>query len=278
MKTKIRCIFLLSLVAFSFSCKKEKINNDKNTETVIEVQKNDAEATKVYDLIGNEINDISATLDTLGYSADAKTLNSCITVTIDHPDSINWPKTITLDFSGDCTTENGNILSGQIIIHQTARYRTDGMVRIITLNGFKINGYQVTGTKTITNLGLVNGFRTYSISVENGSVITSEGEVISTRSAQRTRAWIEGESTATRWDDVYLVTGTTSGTTVNGIAYTASITQPLRIARNCRWIEAGEISTTIPELPEVVIDFGTGECDQIATVTVNGNTRTITLH
>jgi hypothetical protein len=195
MKTKIRCIFLLSLVAISFSCKKEKTNNDKNTETVIEVQKNEAEATKVYDLIDNEINDISATLDTLNYSADAKTLDPCITITIDHPDTTNWPKTITLDFSGECTTVNGNVLSGQIVIHQTARYRTDGMVRTITLNGLKINGDQVTGTKTITNLGLVNGFRTYSVTVENGSIITTAGEVIATRTAQRTRIWIEGENT-----------------------------------------------------------------------------------
>jgi hypothetical protein len=74
------------------------------------------------------------------------------------------------------------------------------------------------------------------------------------------------------------VTGTTSGTTENGIAYSATITQSLRLARSCRWIEEGKISTVIPEMPEVLIDFGTGECDQIATVTVNGNTRTITLH
>jgi hypothetical protein len=278
MKTKIAYIFLLSLFAISSSCKKEKTNNDKNTETVIEVQKNDAEATKVYNLITNEINDVSATLDTLNYSPNAKTLDSCTTITINHPDTTTWPKIITINFSGNCTTENGNVLSGEIVIHQTARYRTEGMVRTITLNGLKINGDQVSGTKTITNLGLVNGFRTYSVTIENGSIITTAGEVIATRTAQRTRTWIEGESTSTRWDDVYLITGTTSGTTKSGIAYTATITEPLRVARNCRWIEQGKISTIIPDLPEVVIDFGNGTCDQTATVTVNENTRTITLH
>lgn len=280
MKTKSKFFIFLSLLMISviISCKKEKTNNDENTETVIEVQKNDAEATKVYNLITDEINDLSATIDTLNYSVNTKTLDSCITISIDHPDTTTWPKTITLDFSGNCTTENGNVLSGQIVISQTARYRTDGMIRTLNFNGFRINGNQVSGTKTITNLGLVNGFITFSITIANGSIITPEGEVILIRTAQRTRSWIEGEPTTTRWDDVYLITGTTSGTSRNGREYTATIIEPLRVARNCRWIEQGKISANIVDLPEVLIDFGNGNCDQIATVTVNGNTRTINLH
>ena len=273
-------IFLLSIfgISFFFSCKKEDTNNSENTEAIIEVQKNDAEATRIYNLITDEINDISATLDTLNYSVNAKTLSSCVTVTINYPDTTTWPKTIILDFSNSCTTENGNVLGGQITINQTARYRDQGMLRTITFNGFTINENLVSGTKTIANLGFVNGFRTYSVTIENGSITTPEGEVIATRTAQRTRTWIEGESTISRWDDVYSITGTTSGTTRNGIDYTATIVEPLLVARNCRWIKQGKISAVIPDLLEAVINFGDGTCDQIATVTVNGNTRTITLH
>ena len=94
-------IFLLSIfgISFFFSCKKEDTNNSENTEAIIEVQKNDAEATRIYNLITDEINDISATLDTLNYSVNAKTLSSCVTVTINYPDTTTWPKTIILDFS-----------------------------------------------------------------------------------------------------------------------------------------------------------------------------------
>lgn len=280
MKTnKNYTIFIFALILVSIiSCKKEKSNNDENTETAISVLQNDAEATRIYGQITDEINDVSAVIDSFDYQVNTKFLDSCVTISIDYPDTATWPKTMVLDFSGNCATINGNVLSGQIIVYQTARYRTDGMIRTITFNGFRINNNIVAGTKTIVNLGYVNGFRTYSVSIANGSLTTPEGEVIATRAAERTRVWIEGEGTQNRWDDVFSITGTTSGTTRNGREYTATIIEPLRVARNCRWIERGKIVTSIPDFPDVIIDFGDGSCDRIATVTINGNTRTISLH
>ncbi len=275
-KSSIIVLISLFLTVF-YSCKKDKTNNNEETELLIEIQKNDAESTKIFNLITDEINDISNALDASGYSNAAKPLDSCIQISINHPDTTTWPKTMVINFSGNCTSQNGNLLTGQIIIHQTARYRVEGMTRTISLNGFAINGYQVSGTKTIVNNGLVNGFITYSVSISDGSIITPYGEVIATRSAQRTRTWIEGESTPVRLDDVYSITGFTSGTTKNGRNYVATIVEPLIVARNCRWIKQGKISTVVNDLPVVVIHFGDGSCDQIATITVNGNTRTITL-
>lgn len=276
-KNNTPLFFAIALIVLLGSCKKDRTNSNEEIELAIDIQKNNAEATKVYDLTTDEINDISATVDSMNYAIATKGLDSCLTITINHPDTTTWPKTITLDFSGACTNENGNTLSGQIVITQTNRYRTEGMVRTITLNGFRINGYLVSGTKTITNTGAANGFKTFSVAITNGSVTTPEGEVIVTRTAQRTRTWIEGESTATRLDDAYLITGSTSGTTRNGKEFTATITSPLKVARSCRWIEQGEITTTIVDGPTVVINFGNGSCDQVATITINGNTRTITL-
>ncbi len=278
MKTKTAIIALLAISFLAISsCKKDKTNNDEETELLIEVQKNDAEATKIYNAINDEVNDISAYIDSANYLTTSKTLDTCITITVNHPDTTSWPKTIVVDFSGNCTTINGNVLSGQIIIVQTDRYRADGMVRTITFNSFRINSNNVSGTKTITNIGLVNGLRTYSISIANGSITTPDGEVITTRTAQRTRTWIQGEPTYTKWDDVFSITGVTSGTTRSDKSYTATIIEPLIVARSCRWIKQGKISLIIDELPEIIIDFGAGSCDQTATVTVNDNTRTITL-
>ncbi|MEI6346804.1 MAG: hypothetical protein WCP69_02545 [Bacteroidota bacterium] len=259
------------------SCKKDRANNSEETELAIEIQSNNAEATKVYDIINNEIDDASALIDSLNYVNPTKTLDSCVTITINHPDTTTWPKIIIYDFSGNCTTENGNVLSGQIVINQTDRYRNDGMVRTITFNGFAINGYMVTGTKTITNLGTISGFKTFSVSIVDGAITTPTGEVIVTRNAQRVRSWIEGESTHQKYDDVYLITGTTSGPTRNGKVFSSTITEPLLVAKNCRWIKRGKITTTIENGPVVLIDFGNGDCDRIATITINGNTRTVNM-
>lgn len=278
MKTKILiiAIFAVSLLAIS-SCKKDKTNNNEETEMLIGIQKNEGIITRIYNLITDELNDINIALDAMGYTNTAKPLDSCVQVTIDHPDSTTWPKIITLNFAGGCNSQNGNVLSGRMTINQSDRYRNDGMVRIVTFDNFSINGFGVSGTKTITNIGSANGFKTYSINISNGSITIPYVEQINHINSQRTRVWIEGENTMLRFDDVYLITGTSTGIAENDKLYTATIIEPLRIARNCRWIGQGKISTTVEDLPTVVIDFGNGTCDQTATVTVNGNTRTITL-
>ncbi len=278
MKTKILiiAIFAISQLAIS-SCKKDKTNNNEETEMLIEIQKNEGKVTRIYNLITDELNDINKALDELGYKNTAKPLDTCIQVTIDHPDSTTWPKIITLNFAGGCATQNGNVLSGRITINQSARYRDDGMVRVITFDNFSINGYGISGTKTVTNIGRINGFTTYSISISDGGITTPYGDEIENINAQRTRVWIEGDNTLLISDDVYLITGTSSGVANNDRLYSTTIIEPLRISRSCKWIEQGKISTTVDDLPTVVIDFGNGTCDQTATVTVNGNTRTVTL-
>lgn len=276
-KNKFLVVMLsIALISVISSCKKDKTNNSTDTELAISIQQNDAEATKVYDLITDEVNDLSASIDSADYNF-SKTIDTCTSIVVNHPGATTWPKIITINFTGECTTDNGNVLKGQIIINQTDRYRNTGMVRTISFNGFSINGNLVSGTKTITNVGLVNGFKTYSVSIVNGSITTPAGEVLATREAERTRTWIEGESTPQKDDDVFLITGNTSGSTRNGKVFNANITIPLRVARSCRWIEQGQITTTILDGPVVIIDFGNGTCDRIATITVNDNTRTITL-
>lgn len=56
------------------------------------------------------------------------------------------------------------------------------------------------------------------------------------------------------------------------------IVSPLRIQLSCRWIVSGTVEIRPESLPLRILDFGNGECDNIATVLVNGVTYTIFLH
>ena len=89
-----------------------------------------------------------------------------------------------------------------------------------------------------------------------------------------------GESTIGlfKWtDDVYSITGTASGTGFDGTAFTSNITNPLIVALNCHWIEKGTIVfTPSGKLPRT-IDFGNGDCDANATITIAGATFNIVL-
>lgn len=270
----ITASIILVIVSVFTACKKE---TEEDLETAYSVQQNISETDQVYDRLNSDCDEIIKEIEANKFQNMGKTLDTCIHVFVSHQDTTTWPKVITVSFTGNCPTVNGNILQGQIIITQTNWMRVSGSIRTITFNNFYINNYKIEGTKTITNNGLTNGHSSFSVVIANGKVITPAGETIITRAAQRTRTWVEGESTLYLLDDVYEITGTTNGTTRNGYEFTSTILQPLVVALNCRWIKQGTISTVITNGPVVVINFGTGTCDSSATITINGNTRTITL-
>ncbi|WKZ66114.1 MAG: hypothetical protein QY325_15270 [Flavobacteriales bacterium] len=193
-------------------------------------------------------------------------------------DTTATPRTITLDFGDvNCTAANGRLRRGRILVSYTGRYRDAGTVITITPQDYYVNNNLVTGTKTVTNLGLdANDHLHFSVTV-NGALTAGDGSWTSTHQAQRTRTWIQGSDTPALADDVYLITGGGSGVNRNGVAYATAITQALRVALNCPFITAGTVSITPANRPVRVVDYGNGSCDGTFTVTVNGQTFTVTI-
>ena len=92
------------------------------------------------------------------------------------------------------------------------------------------------------------------------------------------REWIAGESTILDpWDDVYLISGTADGTGINGNTFSVVIHNPLRVALNCKWIESGTLTLTPQNLSPRDVDYGSGACDDQATVTINGTVYNVTM-
>ena len=91
----------------------------------------------------------------------------------------------------------------------------------------------------------------------------------------RVREWIKGDDTPfLALDDEFSITGTSSGTNSNQVAYTTEITSDLIKARSCRWIKQGTISI-IKGNKNIVLDYGDGTCDNDMTISVNGDVRTV---
>ncbi len=269
--------FTLFLAAFSFftfnSCRKSDRDNDKETQSATD----NALADGCWNDIYRQVDDASAVTPDL--NGPPIHTASCYSVTVNPglPDT-TFPKTLTLDFgTANCMGSDGINRRGKIIAVFTGKYR-DSLTQItITPNNYFVNDNQVSGTKTILNKGHINGVMTYDITVTNASIKRPDGKTI-TWSSQRTRRWIAGESTlGIVSDDVYEITGTMNGTGVNGNTFSVSTTSPLKVMMNCRWIVSGGLKLTPANLADRYIDFGSGSCDDQATVTINGNTYNITL-
>lgn len=194
-------------------------------------------------------------------------------------DTVSIPHTITIDFgSTNCTCMDGRTRRGQIIVSYMGRYRDSGYVHTIGFNNYYVNDNHVLGTKSVTNMGHNSaGQLYYNISINGMMVLNATGDTVK-HTASRTRTWVNGESTAQLSDDAYRISGSGSITKATGKIFNISITSPLLVAMNCKWIEEGTVAITPQGATNArILDYGNGSCDDQATITVNGKSKTIIL-
>jgi hypothetical protein len=268
------------MIALAAGCKK-----DKDEKTGVDSDVSTASDNAVSDAAFNDVANIAdeaatGSLDSYRGHESERVMTSCATVTVD---TVSVPHLITIDFgTTDCLCKDGNYRRGIILVTFNGHYRDSASTHSITFDNYYINFNKLDGTKTVTNLGRNNnGHLTFSISV-NGSIIwdAQYGGGTSTYNSNRTREWIAGESTMIWTDDVYLISGTASGTTRSGASYSLSTVTPLRKRIGFKHFTDGIVDFTPANKPTRTIDYGYvgGAEDNLALVTINGHTFTITLH
>ena len=215
---------------------------------------------------------------------------SCATVSVT-PVGSEFPKTVTIDFGEGCTS-NRRFRSGQIVCEISGLYRAENTEVMVDLIDYNLDVYEVSRHHMlITNNGLNgNGHPVFSIEVHNASIADSNGT--SSWSSTQTRTWVEGSETTWYtpipdtnlvlgidglYDDVYHIEGTATGTTRGGVPYTVDITAPLEVQTGCRWVKAGTLVVSPQNLDDRTIDFGNGDCDEGASVEIDGNSYNFTM-
>jgi hypothetical protein len=250
---------IFALAALIVSCRKEKRDTLGSS-----ISSDNSTAENLFSEMFKVVDEVSS--NTAGIREDL-----CIDTII--VDTTSIPKTILIDFGNDeCTSNDGRIRKGKLNVTYTGRYREVGTVITVTPENYTVNGNLVQGQKTITNLGLNTNGQLHFAIVVNGSVTAPGNTWTISWTANRTRTWVEGQSTATLWDDIYEITGSGSGVNRNGVSYTSTITQALRAKLNCMWIVSGSITLQPQDYETRYIDFGNGTCDSGFTVTVDGET------
>jgi hypothetical protein len=280
MKTKV-LMMITALAVLSFSSCKKDSSSAVIDQTSLNLADDDAVTDVVFADVFNTADNATIILDQMGKSIDAKSLtvmtDSCPTITITRPTAALWPKIVTVDYGTSCTGINDNVRSGKIVIEVTGPRLQSGSKRTVTFVNYFFNGIKVEGTKVLENMGY-NSNQNLVISVKlTGGILTlPDGKTIE-RTTDHQREWIAGLLTKSIWDDEWLITGTSTGKNIDGVAYTNTIMTALHSTRSCRFIVSGVVKIERTGKTPVVLDYGTGDCDAKAVVTSGGVSKEILL-
>ena len=272
MKKQSKLILLLTCLLFTviYSCTKDNNSGNSDSDTQSAADNSLAESTNNDVITISTQSEDNGTAGTIHDSAYGFMLSPCASISIDN---ISTPHRLIVDFGTDnCFCYDGKYRRGKILVSYTGLYRDSASSHTITFDNYYVNNYKVEGTQTVVNNGH-NTAGNITFAVQVNSTITDTAGNKLTYTSTRTREWVAGESTEGLFgwhDDVYSITGTASGTTFNGASFTSNITSALIVALNCRWIEKGTIEFKPSGKLTRTIDFGNGDCDNKATVTVAG--------
>ncbi|TBX69549.1 hypothetical protein EZL74_06635 [Flavobacterium silvisoli] len=281
MKTKILLGIIALIAVFSLTgCSKDSSTSDSafTSDDVKASNKMDQASNDVSEIVEDQYlqqNPSAAGKTTASY---VSILPSCATVTTEVT-ATTWTRTIVFA-NGGCTMPNGNVLEGSIIVSGSLNFNTPSYVINYQFVNFRHNNILIEGNKTITrtftNSALLATNHPIHVMDINMTFTFPNGDVY-TRVGTRKRECIDGFTSPMNWhDNVYLITQNITTTKPNGATHTNTVTDasPLRIEMNCQYrIVSGILTITKPN-HTAVLDYGTGTCDNNATISIDGGTPT----
>ena len=270
---RFRKILAVSLMFIAFtSCQKKDVATAFDEITLSQQETQSEEALSDIDLLVDEAVDSNSGQFKAAIIGNTSYLSDCALITINNTVS---PKVITIDFGTSCTGKDGKIRSGKIIVTSDS-FTTFPSVRNKTFDNYYVDGKKIQGSvvKTITK-DQENNIRTAVIS-ENVTINFPGSEGTATRVANLTRQYQRGVL-ANSTDNKIVSWGTVDFTRVSGVKVNKTVTaeNPLVFSVACHHIVSGVVSITTSNNFSWTIDFGTGACDNIATLTMGNKTKEI---
>jgi hypothetical protein len=270
-KLFITALILAGLFIFS-SCNKEEVTPDDGiTKTSV----------SDYIKIASSFSLATEEEATSGENDGLKSaeLFDCMNVTVHENETGGfWPRSWTLDYGNEnCECFFGSMRRGKIHVSLSDWWRNEGSLREIAFEDYYFNDNKIEGTKTILNTGeSENGHLTFTKKVMDAKVLYPDETEMSWES-EKFSELIEGNETFRFADDVWAVTGGGSGVNLDGKNFTTTITSPLIYKNRCFYPVSGIMEIAVEGEELKTVDYGDGECDYEATVTVGDQPETIEL-
>ena len=195
-------------------------------------------------------------------------LPDCVTITVVIVQNM---KTVTLDFGEGCELRNGNFVSGKIIITYERDPEAASKMITYSFEDFYFNRKNVEGGGSILRERSNENSNPQSTKTFDVTVTWPDG-LFASKVGVKVREMIEGQSTLAWGDNVFLITGNWTFTRRNGIVLSAKIIKELRRELACKFLVSGTIELS-KNLDTAILDYGDGECDDLATVSINGGER-----
>jgi len=236
----------------------------------------DQQSQEVSDLLGSNV-------------VIANDSSSCRVVTFS-PSRNVYPHLKTVDFGSGCIGPDGITRSGKKLVTVYANWKTATagiLISETTFSGFWVDSVNVSGNvKIYVDSAAMPG--PLALKVVTDKTFTDTKGNTSTFIA--TNYWVQtaGDTTTTREDNIYQISGSAEGTEVLDGSLAISWTSmtdpahPIIKMGNCYWRSAGaqEVQLTLEgnQMFNEYLDYGNGECDDQATLTIDGGTpQTVTL-
>ena len=195
-------------------------------------------------------------------------LPDCVTITVVIVQNM---KTVTLDFGEGCELRNGNFVSGKIIMTYERDPEAASKMITYSFEDFYFNRKNVKGGGSILRERSNENGNPQSTKTFDVTVTWPDG-LFASKVGEKVREMIEGQGTPAWGDNVFLITGNWTFTRRNGIVLSAKIIKELRRELACKFLVSGTIELS-KNLDTAILDYGDGECDDLATVSINGGER-----
>jgi len=302
---RLSALVLVSLIVFG-SCQKESsadatIQEEFTSQASSEA---DAESDDIFNEVFDNVLGVNADVGfggtgvfgqmNPGSSGGTARLTACPDVTVTHLSGNldPFPVKIIMDFGTGCTGRDGRTRSGKIVTVYTNRLFVFGATATTEFVDYTVDSIKVHGVHIITNQGepistsptLCIRHR-WKVEVRNAKLSKPNGNYTEWNS---TKIITQLEGMCTPWihlDDIYKIEGGANGKVKRGdllIAWNSEITTPLVKKFSCHWLVKGiiriariNLTTNSPWI--ATINYGTGDCDDNAVVTINGIAHNITL-
>jgi hypothetical protein len=286
-----KLILSLALAVAMVSCTK---NEDDNSTITAE----EAGINAKLDIANDDVADIVAEEESNTYANSLSgkttedlnsTLSNCATVTrvpaFGTPITPGTLVTKTIDFgTTPCVLNNGNTVSGKIIITFTYQPTAASHTITYTFDNFHHNGILFVGDKTFTRIMTVA-----TATSPSHPIVTMNMDVTATfpngnsytRVGQRIREIIDGFGTPVFTDNIYRVTGSWTTTFPSTTIQYSTITTPLIVKMSCMVVNkpllVKGVITIVRNNNTATLDYGDGACDNLAVFTINGNSYNIVI-
>jgi hypothetical protein len=220
-----------------------------------------------------------------GREMDPDSLPSCTQISITLLNApARFPMKIIIDFGAGCLGRDGHKRSGKIITEYTGKLTEPGNSAATRFENFKFDSISVEGSHKVTNSTTAgSNQRQFTIDITDAKLSKPNSDY-SLWTSHRVITQIEGNGTPfLPQDDIFKVTGSAHGKVKHGdliYAWRSEITEPLIKKFICRWISKGVVKVRRENANaqwEATLNYGQGDCDFLATLTINGTTRQIQL-